>query len=128
MDRLGRRCFLRAFPLVLQRTNRPRDRPARPPDLPCIPAGEGVALRSGCSVARAARTSWRGRIYAGLETLWRLDRFWSDAGLFAGDLLWCGGAGTDALGRDSFLGFALSGSTGPDDRLRLRHAQFLHLL
>jgi hypothetical protein len=44
-----------------------------------------------------------------LETLRRLHRFWRDAGHFAGDILWRGSARTDALGRDSFLGPALSG-------------------
>ena len=81
LDCLGRGRVLRAFPFVLQRKNRPRDRPARPPDLPGVPAGQSVALRRGDSVARAAGTCWRGRLYAGLEAVWRLGRFWRDAGL-----------------------------------------------
>jgi len=36
----------------------------------------------------------------------------------------CDEAGVESCG----AGFAFSGSAGPDDRLRLRHAQFLHLL
>jgi hypothetical protein len=60
--------------------------------------------------------------------LGRPGRFGRDAGVFTGDLLWRGSAQTDAFGRDSFLGFIFSGSAGPDDRLRLRHAQFLHIL
>ena len=36
--------------------------------------------------------------------------------------------GTDALGRHPFLGSALSRQAGTDDRVRVRHAQFLHLL
>src|SRR5215831_3549157 len=128
MDRSRRRRVLHAFPVFLQRTNCPWDRTTQPPHVSGIPAGESVALRHGYSVARAARTRWRCRLYAGSETLRRLNRFWRDAGHFASDISWCGGAWTDALGRDSLLGFALSGSAGPDDGLRLRHAQFLHLL
>jgi len=48
-------------------------------------------------------------VYTLALTLRRLDRFWRDAGHIAGDILWGGSTGTDALGRDSFLGFALSG-------------------
>src|SRR5262249_8342665 len=57
-----------------------------------------------------------------------IDRFWTDAGHIASDIPWRGSARTDALGRNHFLGFALSGSAGTDDRLWLRHAQFFHLL
>src|ERR1700676_4005334 len=120
MDRLGRHRVLHVFPLVLQRKNRARDRTAQPPHLPGAPDGESVAIRRGYRVAGAARTYWGCRLHAGSETLRRLDRFWRDAGHFAGDLLWRGSARTDALSRDSFLGFALSGSARPDDRLRLR--------
>ncbi len=59
-------------------------------------------------VARAAGACRCSRLYPGLEALWRLGRFWRDAGLSAGDILWCGSARTDAFRRDSLLGFALS--------------------
>ena len=53
LDRPGLRRFLRAFPSLLQRKNRRGDRFARAPDLPRVPAGQSVALRSGdCACAR----------------------------------------------------------------------------
>jgi hypothetical protein len=88
--------------------------------------GPGIALRGG--FARAARARRGGGIYAGIEAVWRLGRIWRDAGLFAGDILRRSDARADALGGDSFLGAAFPGSTRPDDRVRLRDAQFLHLL
>ncbi len=88
--------------------------------------GSGIALRdrpifrafrrakvwhyaSSARDARAAGARRRGRLYAGIEALRGLGELWRDAGLSAGDILWCGHARTDALGGDSFLGPALSG-------------------
>ena len=42
---LGAAVVLRILSFILQRKNRLRDRPARPSDLPGVPAGESVALR-----------------------------------------------------------------------------------
>src|SRR5215469_18444954 len=109
MDYFGSGGLLRAFPSVLQRKNRRRDHFARPPYFPGVPVGQGVALRSAGGLACAARTCRRGRIHTGLEALWRLGRFWGDAGLFTGDISGRGSSRTDALSRDPFLGVALPG-------------------
>ena len=125
---LGSVVFFVLFPSLLPRRNRLGDRFARPPDLPRLPAREGLALRRRDCAARAAGDRRRDRLYAGFAALWRLGKFRRDAGIFAGDFLWSGHARTDALGGHPFLGVAVSGPTRPDDRLRLRHAQFLYLV
>ena len=58
--------------------------------------------------ARAAGDRRRDRLYAGIEALRGYGKLRRNAGIPAGDLLWSGHAWADALGRDSFLGSALS--------------------
>ncbi len=106
---LGAAVFFVLFQLFFSGKIGPGNRPARPPYFPGVPARQSVALRGGDSDARAAGDGRRGRIYAGLEAVWRLGRVWRNAGLFAGDILWSGDAWSDALGGDSFLGLAVSG-------------------
>jgi hypothetical protein len=93
-----------------------------------ISTGQNLAL-CGCDrVARAASDRRGCSVYAGTGALWGLGQPRADAGLPSGDFFWSGGPRTDALRGDSFLGLALSRKAGPDDCLRIRHAQFLHLL
>ena len=125
---LGSGVFFVFFHLFFSGKNRRGDRFARPPDLPRVPAGESVAVRSGDCDARAAGHRRRDRLYAGFEALRRHGQLRRNAGISAGDFLWSGHARADALGRDPFLGSALSRQAGTDDRVWIRHAQFLHLL
>ena len=101
-----------------------RDRPI----LRAFRLSQGLALRSRDLAARPAGDRRRHRLYAGPAALWRLCKFQRDAGLSARDFLWSGDAGSHALGGHPFLGIALSGPPRPNDRLRLRHAQFLCLV
>src|SRR5579875_108775 len=113
------------FPYVLQREDRLANCASGATDLSRLSAGTGLAVRSGDLAPRSARAGWSDCVHPCFEAFWRQRELRRNAGIFAGDFLWRGNAGADALRRDPLLGIIVPGQTWPDDRLRTGHAQFL---